>query len=131
MLRLAQVAVFNDLIATLKPYGLRPTDLSVLLVVQANPGLKQQEIGAALRIQRPNLVSIIDDLEARGLVKRAQVLSDRRSYALHLTEDGEALMKQAVEAHREHTARVDVAAGPARAPELLDALRGIAQIATD
>lgn len=131
MLRLAQVAVFNDLIATLKPYGLRPTDLSVLLVVQANPGLKQQEIGSALRIQRPNLVSIIDDLEARRLVKREQVPTDRRSYALHLTPDGEALMSQAAEAHRQHVARVDAAVGPARASELLDALGRIAVIAAD
>jgi len=53
LLRMAQVAVFNDMIATMKPYDLRPTDFSALMIVGANPGLRQQALGEALRIKRP------------------------------------------------------------------------------
>ena len=48
LLRLAQVAVFKDLLASLKPFDLRVTDLSVLMVIEATPGLQQRAIGESL-----------------------------------------------------------------------------------
>lgn len=129
VLRLAQVAVFKDLIEALRPLGLRPTDFSVLLVIEATPGLKQQAIGAALTIQRPNLVTIIDQLEGRGLVKRDPAPGDRRSYALILTQDGEALLAQAKLRHAKHSGKVDVAMGDADKVMVLEALRRIAAMA--
>lgn len=129
VLRMAQVAVFKDLIDALRPFGLRPTDFSVLLVIEATPGLKQQAIGAALSIQRPNLVTIIDQLEGRGLVKRGAAPGDRRSYALTLTPDGERLLAEAKAAHRAHSDRVDAALGDMDKPMVLEALTRIARMA--
>src|SRR5690349_13541952 len=91
-LRLAQVAVFNDLLGALKESDLRLTDFSVLLLIGANPGISQQAIGEALRIQRPNLVTIVDALQQRGLVRRDPAPQDRRSYALSLTGPGGKLL---------------------------------------
>jgi DNA-binding MarR family transcriptional regulator len=128
LLRLAQVAVFKDLITELKPYDLRPTDFSVLLVIEATPGLKQQEIGEALRIQRPNVVTILDQLQARGLVLRGTVPGDRRSYALTLTPEGRALLIKAKAAHARHDRKLSgVLAGLDKAI-LIDALDRIAAI---
>lgn len=106
-LRLAQVAVFKDFIAALKMFGLRPTDFSVLAVIAATPGLKQQEVGELLHIQRPNLVIILDQLQARGLIMRGNAPRDRRSYALSLTAEGEALLEGAKIAQGLHENRVD------------------------
>ncbi|HET6971487.1 MAG TPA: MarR family transcriptional regulator [Phenylobacterium sp.] len=129
VLRLAQVAVFKDLIEALRPFGLRPTDFSVLLVIEATPGLKQQAVGEALSIQRPNLVTIIDQLEGRGLVKRGAAPGDRRSYALVLTSDGEKLLAQAKTAHLKHADRVTAALGGIDRKMLLEALTRIARMA--
>jgi len=129
VLRLAQVAVFKDLIEALRPFGLRPTDFSVLLVIEATPGLKQQAVGEALSIQRPNLVTIIDQLEGRGLVKRGAAPGDRRSYALALTPDGEKLLAQAKTAHMEHADRVTAALGDMDRQMVLEALSRIARMA--
>lgn len=129
VLRLAQVAVFKDLIEALRPFGLRPTDFSVLLVIEGTPGLKQQAVGEALSIQRPNLVTIIDQLEGRGLVKRGAAPGDRRSYALALTPDGEALLTQAKAAHLEHADRVTAALGDMDKHMVLEALSRIAAMA--
>lgn len=129
VLRLAQVAVFKDLIEALRPFGLRPTDFSVLLVIEATPGLKQQAVGEALSIQRPNLVTIIDQLEGRGLVKRGAVPGDRRSYALTLTREGTALLVEAKAAHVRHAGRVDAALGGLDRRLVLEALGRIARMA--
>lgn len=128
LLRLAQVAVFKDLIAELKPYDLRPTDFSVLLVIEATPGLKQQEIGEALRIQRPNVVTILDQLQARGLVLRGAVPGDRRSYALTLTPEGRALLTKARAAHARHDRKLSGVLAGLDKTILIDALERIAAI---
>ena len=129
VLRLAQVAVFKDLIEALRPFGLRPTDFSVLLVIEATPGLKQQAVGEALSIQRPNLVTIIDQLEGRGLVRRGAAARDRRSYALALTPEGAALLAGAKVAHTGHSKRVIAALGDIDKRTVLEALSRIARMA--
>lgn len=128
LLRLAQVAVFKDLLAALKPFDLRVTDLSVLMVIEATPGLQQRTIGDVLRIQRPNLVIILDQLQTRGLVRRGPVPGDRRSYALSLTPEGAALLRQAKAAHAAHHRKVLEALGDLEPERMLLALERIAAI---
>lgn len=128
VLRLAQVAVFKDLLSALKPFDLRVTDLSVLLVIEATPGLQQRAVGDVLRIQRPNLVTIIDQLEARGLVRRGPVPGDRRAYALSLTPEGAALLQQAKIAHAQHDRKVLDALGDLDKRQMLAALERIAAL---
>ena len=128
VMRLAQVVVFKDLLAALKPFDLRVTDLSVLLVIEATPGLQQRAIGEVLHIQRPNLVTIIDQLEARSLVRRGPVPGDRRAYALSLTPEGETLLRKAKAAHAQHDQRVLDALGDVGKEQMLAALKRIAAL---
>jgi DNA-binding MarR family transcriptional regulator len=125
-LRLAQAAAWSDLVAALQPFGLRPSGYSVLLILRAAPGSRQQDIGAALGIQRPNLVTMIDGLEKRGLIRRAVDPADRRAYALSLTDEGARLLDAADIAHAAHEARIAERLGAAEAAALLPALRRIA-----
>ncbi len=127
VLRLAQVAVFKDLIAALKDCDLRPTDFSILMLIDANPGISQQAIGDALHIQRPNLVSLIDALQQRNLLRRDTAPQDRRSYALNLTTAGNKLLTKAKAAHTRHTRKVS-AAVDTQYDAVLAALKRIAEI---
>ena len=95
-LRRAQMAVFEDFIARFAALDLKPAQYSVLLVVGRNPGRKQSEIAAALGIQRPNFVIMLDELERRGLAERVRSTTDRRSHAIVLTDDGRALLDRAL-----------------------------------
>lgn len=106
VLRLAQLAVFQDLIAALRPWGLRVTDFTVLVVIGRTPGLKQQTVGAALQIHPPNLNAIMDRLCQLDLVRRTAGRSDRRAYALSLTPQGERVLAEAKEAHTKHDQRL-------------------------
>ena len=61
----------------------------------AAEGQSQQAIGERLRIPASRMVAFIDSLEARGLLERRPHPTDRRARALHLTEDGRALLAEA------------------------------------
>jgi DNA-binding MarR family transcriptional regulator len=84
--------------------GMRPTLVSILAVIDANPGLNQGQLGRALLIQRANMVSLVGGLMDRGFVERRDVPGDKRAFALHLTPDGETMLAEClrrVEAHEE------------------------------
>jgi DNA-binding MarR family transcriptional regulator len=125
-LRMAQAAVWSDLVAALQPFGLRPSQYSVLLILRATPGSRQQDIGEALGIQRPNLAAMIDGLEKRGLIQRAINPADRRSHALSLTEAGLALLAEADAAHALHEGRLAERLDGLDTGALLPVLRRIA-----
>jgi DNA-binding MarR family transcriptional regulator len=128
VLRLAQLAVFKDVIETLNPFGLRPSDFSALRVIAANPGLKQQDIGRELGIKGPNLVGMVEDLQKKKLITRKVVPGDRRSYALTLTPAGRELLEQAEEAHRGHQAHIRAALGDNDPVQFLTCLHSLARM---
>ncbi len=125
VLRRAQLAVFQDFWRAFAPFDIRPAQYAVLIIIERNPGLRQSQISAALNIKRANLVALLDSLESRGLAKREPVASDRRSYALHLTEQGTALMQKLAEVSASHEARIEAQIGAAGRRELLRLLHGV------
>lgn len=107
-LRLAQIAIFRDFAATFGDLSITPGLFGVLVVIEANPGLKQTELARAANLDRSTVVSVIDNLERRGLVERRSAAADRRSNALQLTAQGAALLtklKRLVAQHEKRVAR--------------------------
>jgi DNA-binding MarR family transcriptional regulator len=127
MLRRAQLAAFQDFLRSYAEVDLRPAQYAVLTVIERNPGLRQSQVSAALGIKRANLVALLDSLEKRGLAKRVPVATDRRSYALHLTDDGAALMERLAEVNAAHERRITAKIGEAGRRELLRHLHGIVE----
>ncbi len=98
-LRRAQLATVARFLGALQDVDLRPTQFAVLTVIKENPGVRQSEVCAALGIQKANFVPLLNKLQRRGLAVRKAGISDRRSSALHLTPDGEALLQRARALH--------------------------------
>jgi DNA-binding MarR family transcriptional regulator len=101
-LRSAQVALFQHFNRSLGTARISPPQFGTLVLIEANPGISQSAVAAALRFDRSTLVQIVDRLEGRGLVVRESSTRDRRSHALKLTPEGETLLaklKSQVEAH--------------------------------
>ncbi len=121
-LRRAQIAVFADFIAAFEPLGLRPAQFSVLLLIDINPGCKQSDAADALGIMQPNFVALMDDLERRGLARRAPAQTDRRSHALELTDKGAQLLGKARAAVTAHEARVTQSLDAEEASQLFELL---------
>lgn len=87
-LRRASVLMMTDLGSRMAHTGLRPTEATILLLIGANAGCRQGEVGEALGIKRANMVPLVAGLIKKGLVTRAR--ADGRSHALTLTAAGRA-----------------------------------------
>jgi DNA-binding MarR family transcriptional regulator len=72
----------------LSAINLSPPHAGILRVVHTSAGISQQSLAEHLRILPSRLVVLIDELEERGMVERRADPTDRRSYALHLTNNG-------------------------------------------
>jgi DNA-binding MarR family transcriptional regulator len=75
--------------------GLTTARFALLNVIGAREGAIQQELGAALGIDRSTMVSLIDQLERAGLAKRRPSARDRRAREISITPKGRRLLEQA------------------------------------
>lgn len=73
--------------------GISPARFAALSMVGANPGISQTALGGLLNIAGASVVKVVDELERVGLIRR-ESSSDRRVYALQLTEKGIADLKR-------------------------------------
>jgi DNA-binding MarR family transcriptional regulator len=102
-LRRASAVMMADLGERLFAIGLRPTEATILLLIEAYPGCIQSDVGRTLGIQRANMVPMIASLEKAGLIVRSAM--DGRSHALNLTEQGKTTLtvaKTLIDAHESH-----------------------------
>src|ERR1700753_848882 len=84
----------------LAPLDLRPSEVSVMLVIEANPNITQSEIGRMLEIAGANMAPLVSRLEKRELVARQPV--DGRAHGLGLTGTGRALCQRARKVMKSH-----------------------------
>ena len=119
--RRTALAVIGIFLRRMAPFELRPVDFSVLTLIAHNPGATSRQVCAALAIQPPNLVGLIRQMEARGLVQRKPHPTDRRAQGLHLSAAGKRLQR---EAQTEATA-LEQDASAALCAEELETLKGL------
>jgi DNA-binding MarR family transcriptional regulator len=74
--------------AALTPLGLRPRHLVALTLLREQDGGTQQALAAQLRIDRTNLVGLLNELETDGLIARRRSVEDRRRHIVDLTAAG-------------------------------------------
>jgi DNA-binding MarR family transcriptional regulator len=126
-LRRAQVAVFQNFTEVVGAAELTPGQFGVLVVIEANPGLSQTQLGNALGIDRSTVVAVIDRLESRGLVARQASPTDRRSHALYLSEGGKATLRRMTERVRAHEREIARHLSPAEQASLIKLLSRVAR----
>ena len=105
-LRMAQIALFRDFAQGPGELEVTPGLFGVLVIIEANRDLKQSDLARAAHLDRSTVVTVIDNLERRGLVERRAALHDRRSNAIRLTADGSALLRQLKRQVRQHEKRL-------------------------
>lgn len=105
-LRRAQGAVHRDYMATIGALKITQKQAAVLWLVQGNSGVMQGAIGAKLGMDRATMMTLVNRLEGRGLLKRQRSRTDARRRELHLTRAGTALINQVRERITRHETRV-------------------------
>jgi DNA-binding MarR family transcriptional regulator len=93
--RRAALAVIDIFMERMAVYDLRVVDFSVLSLIRHNPGITSKQLCNTLGILAPNLVSMVNTLEKRDLIRRLPHPNDGRAMGLHLTDAGEKMMCKA------------------------------------
>ncbi len=93
-LRLAQQQVFDAFHRGFSATGITPARYAVLALLHANPDVQQGHLAEALRVKPPNMVALLAEMTAQGLVDRQVDAANRRAYLLRLTPAGRALYEK-------------------------------------
>ena len=88
LISLAQAHVFNHFYEELTPKGIRPAQISALILIRHNPGIRHGELADMLSLKLAYTTKLIKSFEADGWVKRRQSKVDRRAIQLYLTPEG-------------------------------------------
>ncbi len=123
--RRAALTIIEGFLERMAEFGLRPVDFSVMSVIHHNPGVTSRQLCAALNLLPPNLVGLIQSLEARGLIHRQPHPTDGRAMGLHPTPEGAVLMQQAEQAASELEIERSARLSPAQRKTLLELLQKI------
>lgn len=93
-LRRAQGAMHRDYMAAVSGLDLTQKQTATLWLINANPGVSQVSVAAALGMDRATMMSVVDRLEARSLVLRKRSTTDRRRQELYLTAGGQDTLRK-------------------------------------
>jgi MarR family transcriptional regulator, organic hydroperoxide resistance regulator len=102
LLRRAQGAMHRDFLATVSDFGLTQKQAAALWLIQANSGVSQVEVAAALGMDRATMMAVTDRLEDRGFVIRKRSSTDRRRQELYLTPQGQSTLRKCKARIAEH-----------------------------
>jgi len=123
--RRTALAIIERFLVRMAEFDLRPVEFSVMSVIHHNPGVTSRQLCAALNLLPPNLVGLIQSLEARSMLVRQPHPHDGRAVGLHPTPEGRALMLQAEQAALEVEAPKSLGLTPAQLATLLQLLQKV------
>jgi DNA-binding MarR family transcriptional regulator len=89
--------------SALESVGLTPALFGLLNLLGGVEDANQQELGTAMGVDPSTMVSLVDELEAKGLAKRRPHPKDRRARAVVLTAKGRRVRQRG----REMAAQVE------------------------
>ncbi len=99
-LRRISAAAMADVGPLLAREGFTASLAAVLLMIEANPGRTQAQIGRALAIKRANIAPMIARLERDELILKESI--DGRSFGLIITARGESVTKKLADVFSSH-----------------------------
>jgi len=108
--------------AALRPVGLKPRHLGTLIELRHGP-LPQQALGDAVGVDAAQLVGVLNDLEAEGLVERRRDPNDRRRHFVELSTAGCERLAVADRAMAEIDGRLLAGLAPAERAHFVSLLR--------
>ncbi len=124
-LRLAQHASFRAFGRRAGLSDPRPGRFAAMMVIRANPGITQSQLGRAIARDKSSVTPLVHQLVKENLVERHRSPADRRSVSLSLTRDGERTLRRLLAHAVEHDHDLDAIVG-ADKRKLIRLLRKIA-----
>lgn len=75
-----------------KQYGLTPSQLLLLQVVDGNAQATPSEVARATSLGQATVTSLLDKLEARGMLRRRRSAFDKRRVEIEILDEGRAAL---------------------------------------
>lgn len=104
-LKRATDSVTSRINAHLSNYGLTVSQFGILEALHHLGPMCQRELGGKILKSTGNITFILDNLAKRNLVRRQRDTDDRRFITIHLTDDGDALIRRIFPLHVEIVAQ--------------------------
>ncbi len=102
----AEASVRRRLSADLEREGLSATGFTVLVILTTAGGeLELRLLRARLRTSKANATEVVTTLEARGLVQRRRLLTDRRAASVAISDRGTEIVNRLFPEHSERVAQ--------------------------
>lgn len=111
--------------------NIRPALYTVMTVIERYPHIAGRRISAIMEVPHANIVVVLKELEARGLVKRETDAADRRAQRISLTPEGRELLAGLHRLHARHLAELEAEMTPAERDFLLALLKRLWRGRTD
>lgn len=111
----------------LAPLGITPPHAGILRLIAKTPDCSQKHVAEGLGVVPSRIVVLIDELVTKGLVARERDLSDRRNYALALTDTGVDMLKRIGKVAAEHERALFAALSEEERTTLIGLCRRIAE----
>jgi DNA-binding MarR family transcriptional regulator len=87
------VAIFME---ECRAFDLTPVQYAALVAIQTHPGIDATRLSAVIAFDRSTLGSVIERLQAKGLIARAPSAQDKRVKLLTITRSGAAILREIV-----------------------------------
>jgi DNA-binding MarR family transcriptional regulator len=124
-LRRAQIALWRDFNRTVREDDVRPGIFSLLVLIDANPGIAQIDLANQLDIDKATIVGLIRRMERQSWVTRKTSNEDRRRQGVYMTAEGRQALKSLKEEMLEHEQRFTRLFSQAELAQLIAYLRRI------
>jgi DNA-binding MarR family transcriptional regulator len=85
----------TDFSAALAPLGLEPPDVGLLCALESTGPVSQSELARVFAVSGAHMVQLVDRLEARGVLARRRLETDRRAQVLDVLPGADDLRAQA------------------------------------
>jgi DNA-binding MarR family transcriptional regulator len=97
--------LLGQMTTRLRALGLSIPQFDLLSTLTEGEGISQSELAERLYVTKGNVSGLVGRLAEAGLVERRAIPGDKRSYAMHLTEEGRRLAEAGMQAQRDFVAQ--------------------------
>lgn len=104
-IRRAQIALWRDFNRTVGEGTVRSGMFSLMVLVEANPGIAQVDLARVLDQDKATIVGLIDSLQKRRWLVRRRSSVDARRHGIFMTATGKAGLQELRDEMLEHEAR--------------------------
>lgn len=118
-IRRTQAWIFAQFMAELGDLDLTPGSFGMLALVQANPGITQNQLARAFGIDKSTLTPALNRLEKRGLILREPLANDRRFNMLRIAPEAQARIDEFLDRVARFEGRMTARLGTEKAAQLI------------